>query len=395
MPKIKLKSGTLVTFTNIQGDKGDQGVKGDQGDKGEVGDTGAQGTQGGQGAQGAQGVQGEQGLKGDKGDKGDTGNTGAQGAQGVKGDTGDQGIKGDTGATPETETFLPVSVSASVGSVNGGNLASIQTFNDGNVFDVQEIASTPGFDILVDFSGIVKFNKVQLNLAYTNASQHFVTVDLWNYVTSAWDTIGSFRGLNGFTQFNLGIIDSVPFINAGAVQMRLYHVSAGSTSHSIQLDYANLQQALEGSQGQKGDKGDTGATGAQGNQGIQGVKGDTGNAGADGIDGAQGEQGIQGVKGDAGGVAPFVYVAVTNPTYTVVAVDGELMIGVNVSVDCVITLPTAVGNKAKIFITNDGIEQVTILPVGAEKINDDASLIIQFQHSSLILMSNGINWKIL
>lgn len=161
--------------------------------------------------------------------------------------------KGEQGEIP-TSTIYPASgVSLSAGTLNSGNLAAIQTFNDGNVYNVQEV-SPAGFDIRVDFSGVTEFNKLLLNLAYTNTSSHTIHVDLYNNTTAAWDTIGFFQGLAGYTQFDLGVIDSAPYVNAGVVHARIFHVSNGNASHSIQIDFAELQNALQGAKGDKGDK---------------------------------------------------------------------------------------------------------------------------------------------
>ena len=163
--------------------------------------------------------------------------------------------KGDDGAAPEVETFLPSEIELLVGTLNSGDIDSILTFNDSEVYDVQELAATPGYNIQINFTGIEYFNKVLLNLAYTNTSSHFVTIDLYNFVTATWNTIGFFNGLNGMTQFEEGVIDHAPYISEGNVNLRLYHVTSGYGGHSIQIDYACLQQALSGPQGRQGIQG--------------------------------------------------------------------------------------------------------------------------------------------
>jgi hypothetical protein len=243
------------------------------------------------------------------------------------------GAQGPMGEVPVTQTFLPDTISTIIGGFISGDANSIKTFNDGQTYQVQEVTGVPGFDLQVVFSGITNFNKLQLNLAYTNTSSHFVTVDLLNRVTAQWDTIGFFNGLNGFTQFNLSVIDDGAYILGGEVQMRLYHVTTGYAGHSIQVDYVALQQALQGPQGPqgvqggKGDKGDTGNNGTDGSNGKQieiqkgatyiqwrfvgdpswidlialtTIKGDKGDKGDQGDQGAQGGAGAQGNAGANG-----------------------------------------------------------------------------------------------
>ena len=314
-----------------QGDQGPQGLQGNQGDSGSQGNQGfqgvastVQGPQGNQGNQGTQGltgignqgnqgfqgqasnVQGPQGNQGSQGltGSGAQGNQGNQGAAGSAGAQGNQGFQGTSGTSPVTTTEIPSSVSVTTGTLNSGALSDIQTFNDGNVYSVQETATTPGFDIRIDFSGVSVFNRVEVNLAYTNSSLHVVDVDLWNFVTSGWDTIGVFHGLAGYTQLVLGVIDSAPYISAGVVNSRLYHVSAGTGAHSIQIDYLALQNALQGPQGAGGSQGSQGNQGNQGFQGFQGNQGSQGNQGFQGqastVPGNQGNQGNQGTQGNQG-----------------------------------------------------------------------------------------------
>jgi hypothetical protein len=532
----------LITIAEMKGAQGDTGATGSAGQDGNDGINGIDGNDGSNGADGQNGADGLQielrkssvylqwryvggswgnlillaDLKGADGAKGAKGNDGADGANGFDGreielqkgtstiqwrysggywaDLVDlEDLRGADGTPPTSETFLPSALALVAGTHNSGSLDSILTFNDGNVYNIQELSATPGFDIRVSFADITEFNKIQLNLAYSNTSQHFVTVDLYNFITSAWDTIGYFRGLNGMTQFNLGIIDDAPYLNAGVVELRIYHVSAGVTAHSIQLDFASIQKSLQGGQGPQGlpgtngtnsswingigapsngvgnngdyaiatdtfnvytkiagvwtlianikgangsngangtngTNGSNGADGADGSDGREielqktatkiqwryvgggswidlvllsdikgndGATGATGANGADGNDGADGATGATGAKGDKGDPASFDVITFDADTYAVVATIGEILINCIHANDMIITLPTAVGNEAKIFIKNKSQFKVTIDPMGAELINDSSTLIIQYHNSSLTLVSDGASWCII
>ncbi len=140
-------------------------------------------------------------------------------------------------------------------------------------------------------------------------------------------------------------------------------------------------QGLQGIQGLKGDKGD---------------KGDTGDTGAQGAQGNQGLQGIQGPVGPQGPVTIYDTHVVTDAAYSPAQTSGEAFIDCNyLGGDCTIQLPDATGNTAKFFIANISTNSVIILPVSGEDINGDSSLIINFQYSSVTLVSTGSGWRIL
>ncbi len=59
-----------------------------------------------------------------------------------------------------------------------------------------------------------------------------------------------------------------------------------------------------------------------------------------------------------------------------------------------ITLPTAVGNENLYTVKNVATSSVLIIGDGAETIDDDATLILSTQYTSVDLISDGANWKI-
>lgn len=64
----------------------------------------------------------------------------------------------------------------------------------------------------------------------------------------------------------------------------------------------------------------------------------------------------------------------------------------------VITLPTASGISGKVYRVQKSeasANTVTITPFGSEKINGDASVVIQYKNSAISVQSNGTNWIII
>jgi hypothetical protein len=169
-------------------------------------------------------------------------------------------------------TQCPVSGTSTVyGTYVSGDVTSIQTYGDydsGGYYQVNDAASAPGFIVYIGFSNVDEFNRAVLNISYTQSSGHTIEVDAYNYQTGAWDGFGSYTGLNGYYNFTLGVISSVPYISpTKSVYLRLYHINFGNATlpHQTKIDYIALEKSLQGGQGPRGL---TGATGAQGPQGL-------------------------------------------------------------------------------------------------------------------------------
>ena len=160
--------------------------------------------------------------------------------------------------------------STAYGSYNFGTVLDIRTFNDYNTgtnsgfYSINDANTTPGYIAYVGFTGITEFNRVVLNINYTQNSGHTINVDMYNYVNAAWDTFAVYSGLPGWYQLALGVIDSGPYISGGAVTLRLNHISGGNTGHRTWIDYIALEKSKQGGQGPRGATGVTGPTGTAG-----------------------------------------------------------------------------------------------------------------------------------
>ena len=221
-------------------------------------------------------------VTGPSGSAGPTGPTGI----GATGATGPTGPTGASGTTPESTSYTADSIALTNGVYVSGSLSDIQTFNDGNAYTITDgTLAGPAWIVTVGFVGIVKFNRVALNINYTQASGHTIYVQVYNYFTSTWDNVGSYTGLGGYYQFALEVLNSVNYILAGVATVRLYHSNTGDDVHATQIDYVAIQDSIQGGQGPKGATGVTGYTGSIGATGPTGVVGATGPTGATGATG--------------------------------------------------------------------------------------------------------------
>jgi hypothetical protein len=143
-------------------------------------------------------------------------------------------------ADVQTVTYDPTTLTVSTGTLDSGTVADLATMNTGDVA-VSEVTGTPGFDIRIEYTGVVEFNHLLVHHWYDGLTGHTVTMQLWNYVTSAWDDFSTVAEVTTMTFVTVDVANGAFYVNAGVVQLRYVHSSPGNTSHDMLIDYAVLQ----------------------------------------------------------------------------------------------------------------------------------------------------------
>jgi len=231
------------------------------------------------------------GYTGSQGNVGYTGSAAVDGAAGLdgyagsQGDIGYTGSQGERGVAPESIYYIPVSITATVGTYVSGNLASIQTFGDNDFYVVNEVNGVPGWVIEINYEDVVNFNRVELALKYEHTN-HVIEYEIYNYNSLSWDVVGNFRGTSlVFASHIFDIISDDSYISGGEVKTRLYHSTSGIANIAVYFDYAAIVLTTQGPEGP------TGFTGSQGITGFAGSQGDIGYTGSRGFDGSRGADG--------------------------------------------------------------------------------------------------------
>ena len=144
------------------------------------------------------------------------------------------------GSTWVARTIISVvtAVNTLVGTVDAGNLASLQTL-DANTYDVSEVASNPGFTVNMDMSNVgTPPDNVIIHGYYTGTHTN-VNVDIWDFNLSAWVTLGQLATSGGVV-----VEQSFPVTGVKAdklqneiVQIRINHDEMGNASHDLILDW--------------------------------------------------------------------------------------------------------------------------------------------------------------
>jgi hypothetical protein len=140
--------------------------------------------------------------------------------------------------------YTPDSLTVSTGTVNSGDVDSVKVLSDGDVLDVQEVAGVPGFDIIFDFINVGTINQLRYHTRYDGGAGHTVNVQLYNYNTSAWDTLTTEAESLDYIYSAIPVTSSSDYVDSsGNARARLYHVDAGIAAHQQYVDFIALAQA--------------------------------------------------------------------------------------------------------------------------------------------------------
>jgi hypothetical protein len=145
--------------------------------------------------------------------------------------------------TPDVYACASLTVIAAKGSIAAGAHTDLHAVG-GTTVQVNETATTPGFNVEAAFTGVDGITNLYLH-GYYSAS-HTVTVELYNYDTTSWDvaitipTSGTKMEL-----LSASIAVGTPYFDGGGnAVVRFYHAAAGTPTHRLYLDYLALSHAV-------------------------------------------------------------------------------------------------------------------------------------------------------
>ena len=135
-----------------------------------------------------------------------------------------------------------------------GAVATLRTEYDDSYLQVHEVAHTPGFDFQVEFVSVTTFNWVRILGAYVGQSAHGVAIQLYNFVTSVYDTFNTAlpfsiwsvtAGEQLWQKFDFFPENPASYIgtagaDAGDVRVRFSHPMAGNANDHLYLDVVAL-----------------------------------------------------------------------------------------------------------------------------------------------------------
>jgi len=124
-----------------------------------------------------------------------------------------------------------------------GDIASVQHDNDGQVLRVNEASG--GLTVDFTFTGVESFNFISMHLRYVGGANHVWNIQLYNYTTADWDTIGETIGSQDeLTWFNVSVPQFQNYLNAGEVKVRFYHLPNFIATHYVIFDYVAVVASI-------------------------------------------------------------------------------------------------------------------------------------------------------
>lgn len=136
----------------------------------------------------------------------------------------------------------PASVSVVAGGTPVGTVSGAQTWNDSTVYQVPEVAATPGFDVQFTFTNVQRITHIASNVRYSGSLTHQVEWQIYNNTDAAWETITQVTNGMGYNYRYVDFPnDFRDYINTSKETLvRLYHVSEGNAAHNVYVDYIAL-----------------------------------------------------------------------------------------------------------------------------------------------------------
>jgi len=138
-------------------------------------------------------------------------------------------------------TYLPISVDLVSGTLDGGNLTSIQGLKDDDTYNISEDSGNDPLTVYLNFSNVESFDKLAFRVFYDGGSGHEIQIGLWDYTLNDYEY--GHRDLTDMDDFVISVfnvIDSPDHIENGFVNISFYHTSSGVPSHNFFIDYVSL-----------------------------------------------------------------------------------------------------------------------------------------------------------
>ena len=150
-------------------------------------------------------------------------------------------IQNVTGAWVE---YNATAISVITGILDDGFLNSTY-FIDADSYEVSEVVGAPGWDIRWNYTNIPVMaicGWMNVFYSYDGNLAHVIEVQLYNWTSSSWDTIGLMVDTGGFVWSNSSMSQYPQnYVNEGLVMARAYHTSPGNINHDIKIEYIKLR----------------------------------------------------------------------------------------------------------------------------------------------------------
>ena len=127
-----------------------------------------------------------------------------------------------------------------VGNYDSGNIASTYVVNDANVYHLSEVTGAPGFLLYFNFTSSEVPNSISIYTLYDGNAGHLVNVDVYNFSSAGWTTLGQIVDGVSYSWVNFSIPDTSNHTHFLETRIRIDHTSSGNKNHDLFIDYIGL-----------------------------------------------------------------------------------------------------------------------------------------------------------
>jgi len=132
-------------------------------------------------------------------------------------------------------------VSASLVGTPTGSVTDMQNLHDGNVYQLQETAGTPGFYIEMRFSNVKNVKGIVSRIRYAGSSTHNVTMNLYDYENLVYkDLVTLPHNATNYQYRTILLPEERRWISGNKASLNINHSSSGSPSHTLYIGYVGL-----------------------------------------------------------------------------------------------------------------------------------------------------------
>lgn len=139
-------------------------------------------------------------------------------------------------------TFSSVNSINLVAGTSTDGIADIQTMLDGNVYNLNEVAASPGYDLRFAFINIDNIDHIVVRFYYSGGTSHGCRFQIYNVNTTNWDTLFTESGANvDMSVYTFFMVDDTNYIDGSdQVLVRFYHTEVGNPAHDVFIDYVGI-----------------------------------------------------------------------------------------------------------------------------------------------------------
>lgn len=160
----------------------------------------------------------------------------------------------DTTSTIATQYFVedrltahPFDADASTftrGTEGSGTINSTDAHDNVN-WQINEATGVgAGMDVTATFDSVnIVPNQIVIHGYYNGGAGHNVEVQLWNYVSDAWETYYTMTTRTTYESINVTIDDPIEHVENNEAKVRFYHSSNGVGTHRLYIDFLQLYKA--------------------------------------------------------------------------------------------------------------------------------------------------------